>query len=125
MFNKRFRFRDFSAYKTGRKFCSGIKNVSLTAFPTREKFGLVSQLNRALDSILLNIAEGSARSTNKDFAHFLNLATSSLNEVVACLDIAFDMGYIRADQLDVLLHEAAELSSQLTAFRRSLLHEPV
>ena len=73
---KKFRFRQF-------KELSG-------KFPLEEKFSLTNQLWKALDSIILNIAEGADRGTDKDFAHFLNNAHTSLNEVVACIDLALD-----------------------------------
>ena len=51
-------------------------------FPSDEKFGLTSQLRRASISICSNIAEGSARKTNKDKAHFTTMAFSSAVEVL-------------------------------------------
>ena len=92
--NKKFRFREFQIYKDARKFSIELKKLSKEKFPKSEQFGLTSQLWRALDSIILNIAEGSDRSTDKDFALFLNRSHTSLNEVVSCLDIALDNLYI-------------------------------
>ncbi len=60
-------------------------------FPAEEKFGLVMQLRRAGISIVSNLAEGSARMTPKDQAHFTNLAYSSLIEVLNQLIIAADL----------------------------------
>lgn len=90
MINKVFRFRQFQVYIDARKFDKELKDFSKRKFPKSEQFCLLSQLWRALDSIVLNIAEGSDRGTDKDFAHFLNVALTSLNEVVACLDVALD-----------------------------------
>lgn len=50
-------------------------------FPEDEKFGLTSQLRRAVVSIPINIAEGAGRATNKDFAHFIQISIGSENEV--------------------------------------------
>lgn len=121
---KRFRFRQFQVYNDARKFVRELKNLSGTKFPGLEKFCLLSQLWRALDSIILNIAEGADRGTDKDFAHFLNNSHTSLNEVVACLDIALDNGYITKTEHDECLIKAGNLANQLTAFRKRLLHEP-
>ncbi len=61
----------------------------LTArFPQRELYGLTSQCNRAAVSIAANLAEGSARTSRKDQAHFSEIAYSSLTEL-ACLLITF------------------------------------
>src|SRR5260370_4813766 len=46
-------------------------------FPVAERYGLTSQLRRAAVSVPTNIAEGSKRTSHKDFAHFLNIAEGS------------------------------------------------
>jgi four helix bundle protein len=59
-----------------------IKVYKLTnQFPTTEKYGLVSQINRAVVSIPSNIAEGCSRISNKDFQHFLSMALGSAFEL--------------------------------------------
>ncbi len=121
---RKFRFREFKVYKDARMFSLELKNLSKKKFPKEEKFGLLSQLWRALDSIILNIAEGSDRGTDKDFALFLNRSHTSLNEVVSCLDIALDNKYISEDERALYLNKAANLADQLTAFRVKLLRSP-
>lgn len=123
-FDKVFRFREFQVYKDARRFSTELKRFSKKKFPKEEQFGLLSQLWRALDSIILNIAEGADRGTDKDFAHFLNNAHTSLNEAVACLDVALDSGYIIDKEHQDYLEKAALLARQLTAFRRKLTNEP-
>lgn len=54
-----FRFREFPVYKASREFRNALKALSRKKFPKEELYNLTSQLWRALDSILLNIAEGS------------------------------------------------------------------
>lgn len=121
---RKFRFREFKVYKDARMFSLELKNLSKKKFLKEEKFGLLSQLWRALDSIILNIAEGSDRGTDKDFALFLNRSHTSLNEVVSCLDIALDNKYISEDEHTLYLNKAANLADQLTAFRVKLLRSP-
>ena len=121
---KKFRFREFKVYKDARMFSLELKSFSKKKFPKEEKFGLLSQLWRALDSIILNIAEGSDRGTDKDFALFLNRSHTSLNEVVSCLDIALDNKYISEDEHAPYLNKAVNLADQLTAFRAKLLKSP-
>src|SRR3990167_2917993 len=123
-FNKIFRFREFQIYKDARKFNKELKDFSKKKFPKSEQYSLLSQLWRALDSILLNIAEGADRGTDKDFAHFLNNSHTSLNEVVACLDVALDDEYITVEDHQKYLGNAEKLANQLTAFRKNLLERP-
>ena len=118
---KKFRFRNFQVYNDARKFSIDLKKLSNRKFPKTEQFVLKPQLWRALDSIILNIAEGSDRSTDKDFALFLNRSHTSLNEVVSCLDIALDNSYISEEEHACHLIGACNLADQLTAFRKKLL----
>src|SRR3989338_11666110 len=85
---EKFRFRNFPVYKQSHQFRREVKILSREQFPIAERHCLSAQLWRALDSVIFNIAEGSARGTDKDFAHFLNTAHASLSEVVACLGAA-------------------------------------
>ena len=121
---KKFRFRKFQVYKDSQKFRRELKAFSKIKFPKEEQYCLTSQLWRALDSIILNIAEGSDRSTDKDFANYLNKSHTSLNEVVACLDAAFEDGYISENDVDYYLVKALNIANQLTALRKRLLASP-
>lgn len=121
---KKFRFRQFPVYGDARIFVRNVKMLGKKKFPVDERFSLTAQTFRALDSIILNIAEGSDRMTDKDFAHFLNMAHTSLNEVVACCDIALDSKYLSISEHRDCLSGAEVLANQLTAFRNSLLKSP-
>lgn len=114
-----FRFRDFTIYKGSRAYRGRIYTVS-RVFPSHEQFGLTSQMRRAMNSVLLNIAEGSNRSSDIDFGRFLNQAVTSLEEVVACLDIALDERYVSAHVHAELLAGAETLGKQLIAFGATL-----
>jgi four helix bundle protein len=57
-------------------------------FPVDERFSGSSQIKRAADSVVLNIAEGSTGQTKPEFKRFLDIALRSAVEVVACLFMA-------------------------------------
>ncbi len=72
---------------------------SVTAgFPECEKFGLVSQMRRASVSIPSNIAEGSARSSDKDTLRFLDMASASCAELETQLIIAGELNFVENNQ---------------------------
>ena len=100
-----------------------IKNVyGLTkGFPAEEKFGLVSQINRAVISVASNIAEGSGRINRKDQAHFTQLAYGSLMEAACQIEIAHDLGFISEDDLNSVNRTISNLSEKLSALRTAQL----
>ncbi len=114
-----FRFREYPVYKAARNFRSHVYQVS-ESFPVGERFALTDQVRRAVNSIILNIAEGSNRTSSKDLSHFLTIALGSLEEVVAFADIALDEKYISPQQHDQVLQEAEIICKQIVAFRKSL-----
>ena len=114
--NNIFCFREFPVYKDARRFRKELKELSRKKFPKEEEFCLTSQLWRALDSIILNIAEGSDRYSDTDFSRFLNNSLTSVNEVVACLDGALDDGYVSSIEHREYLTKAENLVRQLKAF---------
>lgn len=67
------------------------------SFPQHELYGLSAQMRRAAVSIPSNIAEGAARRSNKEYAHFISIALGSLAELETQLIIAQRLGYC-ADQ---------------------------
>ena len=116
MNNDLFRFRDFPVYNDSREFRKELKKLSKEKFPSEENFVLRQQMWRALDSVLLNIAEGSDRYSDKDFSHFLNNALTSVNEIVACLDCALDDQYVSEADHSNFLSKADNILRQLKAF---------
>jgi len=115
-----FRFREFPVYQDARAFRKLWKQRSKAKLSREEDHVLRPQLWRALDSVVLNIAEGTERYTDKDFSHFLNIALGSVNECVACFDCMLDDGYIGQGELDEGLHDAENLIRQLKGFAASL-----
>ena len=115
-----FRFETLRIWQDSRSFSLQIYTLT-KKFPREEVFSLTDQVRRATNSIVANIAEGSASSSKKDFAHYLDIAIKSLYETVAHLHIAQDQNYISKTELDFLYHEADTLSRKIRAFRKSLL----
>jgi four helix bundle protein len=90
----------------------------LTAsFPAEERFGLVSQLRRAVASVPTNIAEGSKRKSQRDYAHFLNLAEASLAETEYLILLSRDLAYLTPTQAEPPQREVTEISRMLYALR--------
>ena len=82
-------------------------------FPDEEKFGITSQLRRAVISVCSNIAEGSSRKSKKDQSHFYNIAFSSLMEALNQLIISNDLNYLETKSLQDLRNEIHAISLML------------
>ena len=115
-----FKFRDWQVYRDARQFRTEVLKEIFPKIPKSERFEIGSQLKRALNSIILNIAEGAYRKSDKDLSHFLNQADTSLNEVVACFDICLDDKIIDLKTHELYFNKARNIIQQLTAFRRFL-----
>lgn len=89
-------------------------------FPKKEMFVLTSQIQRASDSIALNIAEGSTGQTNPEFKRFLSFALRSAIEVVSCLHLAKRRKLINEVQFDHFYDYLTELIKSIQALRNSI-----
>jgi len=89
-------------------------------FPADEKYGLTSQLRRAAASIPTNIAEGCGKSTDKDFARFLQISYGSANEVDYLLLLAKDMSMLRLELYETMNNSLIEVKKMLAALIRKV-----
>ena len=90
-------------------------------FPDYEKFGLVTQIRRAIVSVSSNLAEGSAKTSLKDQARFTEIAFGSLLEVLNQLIIAQELGYMEEQDLLCTRETILNLSRQINALKNSQL----
>jgi len=104
-------------------FQIAVKSFQLTAsFPKDEKFGLTTQLTRAAVSIPSNIAEGSSRTSSKDYNRFLEMSLGSSFEMETQLMIAEAVNFGEKEKRDDLLKEIDEEQKMLMSFI-SKLHQ--
>ena len=116
---KQFRFQKLEIWQQARALNKAIYSLS-GGFPSSELYTLTSQIRRASISVSSNIAEGSGRNSDADFAHFLEIAYASLMEVISQLYLALDQGYITETQLEIISTDADLLASQIVALSKTL-----
>lgn len=109
-------FEKLDVWNESKEFTKSIYAIT-TTFPDQEKFGLTSQLRRASVSICSNIAEGSARNTYKDKAHFTTMAFSSAIEVINQLILSFEMNFISEEVYSKLRLELESITNKLNGLR--------
>ena len=89
-------------------------------FPSCERFGLVSQMQRSAVSIPTNIAEGSAKTSNKDFARFLEMSIGSSFELETELIVSYNLKYTDTIVYENLLSEISEIQKMIYGFKNKL-----
>jgi len=113
-------YKKLDVWKKAHELNMHIKKDIVKKFPREEKFELTSQLTRASLSIPLNIVEGCGRFTNKDFAHFLDTALGSTNEIDYCCLCASELNYINKEEYIKVNQSINEVRAMLISFLKFL-----
>ena len=115
------RFEEIRGWQCARELVRDVYAVCKTSGLARD-FALRDQLCRASVSAMSNIAEGFARNSHRDFAHFLDIARGSCIEVQSLLYVALDAGYVTNEEFEKLYEGAqatASLIGRLTSHLRN------
>ncbi|MBQ3243629.1 MAG: four helix bundle protein [Bacteroidaceae bacterium] len=117
-----FAFEKLNAYIEARKLVITIYN-EIKAFPIEERYALCDQIRRSAISVTSNIAEGTSRSTLKDKIHFVEIAFSSLMELLSQSQVALDLEYITESKYTVIRAQINIVAQLLSGLRRSYQNE--
>ncbi len=102
-----------------------IKDIYLItkSFPKEELFGIISQMRRAALSIPLNIAEGAARSSKKEFIRFLDIAIGSVAELDTLFIISYELELLPDKDFNLLNSKLDLIGKLVFGLKRKLLSE--
>ena len=112
-------FTEVVAWKKAHEFVKLVYKYTAT-YPSHEKFGLVSQFQRAAVSIAANIAEGYKKKSLSEKLRFLNIAQGSLEECRYYVILSKDIEYINIDTYNKLTLSIEEASKVLNAYYQSI-----
>jgi four helix bundle protein len=112
-------FRNLKVWEKAHALTLEIYKFSKT-FPRDEMYGLTSQMRRASASIGANIAEGSCRRGDVDFARFLQMAAGSASELEYHLLLARDLDLLKMGDYNRLSDEAVEVKRMLASLMQKL-----
>lgn len=112
-------FRNLKVWEKAHALTLEIYKSSKT-FPRDEMYGLTSQMRRASASIGANIAEGSCRRGDVDFARFLQMAAGSASELEYHLLLARDLDLLKIADYHRLSDEAVEVKRMLASLMQKL-----
>lgn len=113
-------FKNLKVWSLGMELVGDVyRNVA--NFPKDEKYGLNSQIKRCAVSIPSNIAEGSGRNTNKDFARFLYTSLGSSYELETQLILAHDFEFLNHENFELLMSSIQEIQKMLRGLIERLI----
>lgn len=115
-------FENLDVWKIAKDFVIKLYRIT-NNFPDCEKFGIILQIRRAAVSVASNLAEGNSRTTNKDQAHFTQMAYGSMMEIVCQLIISKELGYLSKNDYDLLRDKAEEITNKLNALKKYQLNK--
>lgn len=116
---KRFRFLRLEVWQEGRKLYRIVSRL-VRGFPPDELYGMTVQMRRSARSVCANIAEGSGRNSDKDFAQFVEIAYGSAMEVASDGYLALDEGYLSEAEVELLLAQIEVVASKASGLYRKL-----
>ncbi len=111
-----FRFFDFKVYADAKALYQEVLAVT----EKLKNNSLKDQAQRSSLSVVLNIAEGSAKKSDKDFSRFLGISIGSVNELVACLNLMYGLSFLDKESYIKLFKQAEEVAKQLGGFIKKL-----
>jgi len=115
-------FQKLEVWKKSHELTLAIYRLTAT-FPTNERYGLTSQLQRASASIGANLAEGCGRETDADYKRFVQMASGSACEVEYHLILAPDLSLIATTTYDQLNNDINEIKRMLCGLTHYLENE--
>ena len=113
------RFKELIVWQKSIELATEVYQLT-KSFPSDERFGLVSQMNRSGVSIPSNIAEGSGRNSNKEFVHFLGIATGSASELETQLVISKNLNFGDKALIDSMIDKITSIQNMLHRLKATL-----
>ncbi|MFS4469725.1 four helix bundle protein [Maribacter sp. 2210JD10-5] len=107
-------FRELEVWKDARKLVKEVYILS-KLLPESEKFGLISQINRCVVSIPANIAEGSAKYSQKDFVRFLQISLGSAYELESHLILCGDLEFVSNEKISEIIRKTQVLQKRIAS----------
>ena len=114
------KYKELKVWQNGVELIKKVYQLTAT-FPTREQYGLISQMNRSAVSVSSNIAEGAGRNSNGEFKQFLGIAVGSLFELETQLIIAKELLFINdISKFDEISNDITSLLNMLFKLKLSI-----
>lgn len=113
------RFKELVVWQKAIELAIDIYELTRT-FPSEERFGLVTQMNRSAISIPSNIAEGAGRNSKKEFSHFLGVASGSASELETQLIICSKLKIGKSSEKESLSQKINSIQNMIHRLQATL-----
>lgn len=114
-----FRFKNWNIYKEAKKLFKIIIEI-VNKLSKEYKYSIGDQIIRSSLSIVLNIAEGSGKDSDKELNRYLNISIGSINETLAVADNIKDLNFITDKEFNEILCLCESISKQIGGFKKKL-----
>lgn len=115
----KFKFLKWKVYHDAKGLLALILKI-VKKIPGEYRYELGSQIIRSALSIVLNIAEGSGKASDKELNRFINIALGSVNETLAGVDVLFGNNLITSEEFHGIYSQCESIASQLGGFKKKL-----
>jgi four helix bundle protein len=112
-------YRDLIVWQKSMLFVTEVYKLTEN-FPSKEMYGIASQLRRAIISVPTNIAEGYGRNSIAEYKRFSQIALGSLYEVQTLIEVSFNLGYASREVFMNMFELSRELERMMTALIKKL-----
>jgi four helix bundle protein len=113
------RYKDLTVWQKAMELVVDLYRIT-EKFPLKERYGLITQMNRCAISIPSTIAEGAGRNTNKDFDHFLAISLGSSFELHSQLVLSNRLGYVELEVVEKMEVELTHIQNMIVKLKKSL-----
>jgi four helix bundle protein len=111
------RYKDLTVWQKAMELVVDLYRIT-EKFPLKERYGLITQMNRCAISIPSTIAEGAGRNTNKDFDHFLAISLGSSFELHSQLVLSNRLGYVELEVVEKMEVELTHIQNMIVKLKK-------
>ena len=114
-------YRDLAVWQKSLAFANQVIQMIDSLETDRKHYRLLEQLEAAVTSVPMNIAEGKGRESKKEFVHFLYISRGSLYETLTLLEIFQMRGWLSSENFHSLEHQSNEIAKMLKGLINSVV----
>jgi len=120
--NNQSSYKDLVVWQKSMAFANDVIDLVDRLETDRKHYRLIEQLEAAVTSIPMNIAEGKGRESKKEFVHFLHISRGSLYETLTLLEIFQMRNWIKTEAFQKLENQSAEIAKMLNGLINYIYH---